>query len=102
MQQPEEELLPASTSARTRPRPAAPARAAAASWQHDVTENEFRTVPEPVLPRAAAAAAPPRRFIRPSERNFSADRRQREAPNVSYAASLSAILQQHIGTENLS
>ena len=97
-QQQETELVPALTSVHTRPRPVTAARAAAASRQHDVIQNEFENAPEPVLPRAAAAAAPPRRFTRPHERNFSADRRQRGRPNVSYAASLSAILQQHIGT----
>ena len=91
LQQPEEELVPISSSARIRPRPVVTARAAAAQDQHDVTENESRTGSEPV-PRAAAATAPPRRFTRPGER---------KKPDISYAASLSAILQQHVGTENL-
>lgn len=88
------------SSAHTRLRPATAARAAAASQPPGVAENagtEIRTCFEQASSRAAAAAAPPRRFARPEEQKFSATGKK---PSVSYAASLSAILQQHVGTVN--
>ena len=113
-QQPMEEMQPAAfeplsdSSARTRPRPVIAARAAAASSTPGVPDDAggpsglrgpSLSGEEPIFARAAAAAsaAPPRRFFTsPSERNFSADRRKRDRPNVSYAASLSHILRQQL------
>ena len=87
------------SSTRTRPLPAAAARAATAFQTTGVSGNAGTPsqLPNPpaantelVYPRAAASA-PPRRFT-----GFTGGKRDR--PNVSYAAPLAAILQSHLGS----
>ena len=74
------------TSAHTRPRPDAAARASAA--------NPSQTGSKPVSTRAAGASAPPRRSTRISERVLSKERKGGK-PSVSYAAPLAAVLEKY-------
>ena len=96
----EQENNSAGSSARTRPRPAAAARAAGASLEHTSSGQQptrIQTGSDRIQPRAAAATseAAPRFCTRTEQRQFSRQRKGTK-PNVSYAASLAAILQHQL------
>ena len=58
--------------------------------------NPVQTGSSQSQPRAAASEAAPPFFTRPEQRRFSAQRGNGTRANISYAASLAAIMQQHL------
>ena len=98
----ERENFNTGSSARTRPHSAAAARAAGTSSEQIGSRqlpSQNQTGLDRTQARAAAPAAAPRFSTLPEKCQSSAQRRKRNNPNMSYAASLAAILQQQLGTE---